>query len=339
MLSVSHRTTDRGVVVMAVLAAPGDTWGIDGPTFLFLYLLLAAVVLVAAMRARRRIAGVGAGRTTAADRAGPLSGRPQDVAYLHGGPELAVWSALSAMHLSGTIATAGRGVVQAVGRPENRATELERAIHATATSPTPQHRLRYHGSVAAALDRIRERLVAEQLLLSEAQRDRIRRIGGWMLAVAVFGLVRIIAGVADARPIGFLVAATVVVAVIGLAQLVRVPQRTVAGQRALEFLRDKHSDLSPSMRPDWVAHGAGAAALGVGVFGMGALWASDPAFADELAAQKAAAATGGWSGGYSDSGSSSWTFGGAGDGGGGGSSCGGGGGGCGGGGGGGGCGG
>ena len=66
MLSVSHRTTDRGVVVMAVLAAPGDTWGIDGPTFLFLYLVLAAGVLVAATRARRRIAGAGAGRTGAA---------------------------------------------------------------------------------------------------------------------------------------------------------------------------------------------------------------------------------------------------------------------------------
>ena len=46
------------------------------------------------------------------------------------------------------------------------------------------------------------------------------------------------------------------------------------------------------MKPDWAVYGPAGAALGVGIFGMGALWASDPAFADELAAPAAAAAGG-----------------------------------------------
>ena len=61
----------------------GDTWGISGPTFLLAYVVLAAVVLIAAVRARRGVAK--------SDRTEPVSGistRPHDVAYLNGGDTL-----------------------------------------------------------------------------------------------------------------------------------------------------------------------------------------------------------------------------------------------------------
>ena len=63
--------------------------------------------------------------------------------------------------------------------------------------------------------------------------------------------------------------------------------------------------LSPSQRPDWTAYGPAGAALGVGLFGVSALWASDPAFAAEVEATQArAAASGAGSSGCGGGGSS-----------------------------------
>ena len=70
------------------------------------------------------------------------------------------------------------------------------------------------------------------------------------------------------------------------------PRRTRAGDEALRRLADDHHALSPAMRPDWAVYGPAGAALSVGVFGVGALWAADPAFAGELALQRATAASG-----------------------------------------------
>ena len=128
-----------------------------------------------------------------------------------------------------------------------------------------------------------------------------RSVGWWMIAVAGFGLVRLLAGIAGAKPVGFLLVALVAVSAVGLVQLARAPRRTRAGDEVLRALRTEHHVLSPTMRPDWGTYGAGAAALGVGLFGLSAVWASDPAFADELALQRAAA-TGASSGGSTTSG-------------------------------------
>lgn len=302
------------------LAAQGDTWGISGSAFLAFYVVLAAAVWIASSRARRRLAAGSPDRPVAG-----LQSRPHDVAYLNGGPDLAVYSALSAMKLTGTIRSSGKGQVQSTVRSP-LTDDLEHAVAFTASAPTPRHRLRYHGVVSTALGRIEDRLIREGLLLSEQQRSAIRQTGLWMLAVAVLGLFRLLAGLANARPVGFLVIVLLAVGVVTVVELVRTPRRSRAGERALAELRTRHHGLSPAMKPDWIAYGAGAAALGVGLYGTSALWASDPAFADELAVQKAAAGSG-WSG----DGGSSWIGGSSGgDSGGssGGGGCGGGGGGC-----------
>jgi uncharacterized protein (TIGR04222 family) len=282
---------------MRPLAATGDTWGISGSTFILVYVLIAVIVLIASTRARSAVAARRSG-TDVSD----LHARPYDVAYLNGGPELAVYSALSSMRVDGTIVTAGRGNVRAAGRPAAGADALERAIHFTAGTPVQRARLRYHRTVSDALDAIERRLTSGGLLLDGGERRAIRGIGGWMLAVAALGLVRIVAGVANNHDVAFLVVATLVVTVIAVVQLVRAPTRSPLGNRSLARLRAEHHELSPSNRPDWVTYGAAGAALGVGVFGMSALWASDPAFADELAAQRLA--SGGGSGGDGGSASS-----------------------------------
>jgi hypothetical protein len=85
--------------------------------------------------------------------------------------------------------------------------------------------------------------------------------------------------------------------------LVAAPRRTKEGDRTLARLRSEQHDLSPKMRPDWTVYGPEGAALGVGIFGTSALWASDPAFADELALQRHAdSSAGGVGGGDSSAG-------------------------------------
>ena len=278
----------------------GDTWGISGPTFLLAYAIVAIAVAVAVHRARRSLADP-PGRPVAG-----LDGRPYDVAYLNGSADLALCAALGAMYRSGTIATAGRGVVVAAQRPDARADELERAIHHVARLPLPRQQLAAAGAVASVLHRIEQRLVAAGLLLTAQRRQRIRLAGGWVVAVAAVGVARIAAGVANGRPVGFLVVGVVFLLAWGVLLVVAVPRRSRAGDARLRNLAVEHRALAPSVRPDWEVYGPAGAALAVGVFGIGALWAADPAFATELAAQRAASASGGSSdgGGGGDSGSS-----------------------------------
>ena len=276
---------------MALTAATAGTWGISGPEFLLVYLTIAVVVLVVGTRARRALAD-----PEAKSPVGDLTARPHDVAYLNGGPELAVYSALSAMHLRGTIAGT-RGTVRAARRFAPDTDSLEKAIHFTAATPVHRKWLSYHRPVETALMVIEQRLVTGGLLLSDEQRWQIKRVGFWMLGVAGLGLVRLLAGIAEAQPVGFLLAALVAVTVVAAVQLARAPRRTRLGDRTLAQLRSEHHSLAPSLRPDWHVYGPAGAALSIGVFGTSALWASDPAFAHEIAAQRVTAGGSGDGGG------------------------------------------
>lgn len=301
-------------MVLAAEILATDTWGISGPSFLVAYIVIATAVWVAGARARRILAD-----PPAKGPAGDISTRPHDVAYLNGGSELAVYSAVGAMHLRGTLATS-RGTVQAVGRLDPGADDLERAVHFTTASPVHARRLPLHGPVMTALAAIDQRLVGAGLLLSTEQRGRIRQVGFWMGAVAGLGLVRMLAGIAGAKPVGLLVAALLGVTVVAVVQLATAPRRTRHGDRTLDRLRHDHDSLEPGCAPDWLVYGPAGAALGIGLFGTSALWASDPVFADELAVQRLTA------GGSGDGGASFSSYGGDGGGGdgGGGGGCGGG---------------
>lgn len=306
------------ILASTTLGGPGDTWGLSGPAFLFIYLMLVAGVWIAGAQARRTIAGAPMTRPGI-----DAAARPYDIAYLNGGRELAVTAALGAMHQAGTVVPE-QGRIRAAGRLATNADPLERALHFVAAAPSSRTRLQRHPTVVTALDAVGQRLVTGGLLLSGADRRRYRAVGWWLVAVAVLGLVRLLAGVAAARPVGFLLGALCVVAVVALLQLARAPRRTRAGERALVSLRTEHHALAPTMRPDWAVYGATGAALGVGLFGTQALWASDPAFADEIELQKAAAAGSSYSGSGSSCGGGSSSDGGGGGGGGcGGGGCGG----------------
>jgi uncharacterized protein (TIGR04222 family) len=264
-----------------------DTWGISGPTFLVLYALLAGLVGVWWLGSRRQARAAG----TAKRAPGDLTGRPQDLAHLNGGASLAVFATLSAMRLRGWVALSG-GTVRAADHPGPGATELERAIHGVTGRPLRRVALPAQPAVRAALDASAERLVRAGLLLSEDARRRLRQ-GAWaMVAVAVLGLLRLVAGIGGGRPVGLLLVE--LVAVVVAAGLMRgtVPRRTRLGDQVLAELRSRQHELDPANKPDWTVYGPAAAALGIGLHGVGALWASDPALATELEAQRTAAASG-----------------------------------------------
>ena len=267
---------------MALAAATAETWSISGSSFLLGYALIAGTVGAACVRTRRALAEPG---TTSSVE--DLTARPYEVAYLTGGAELAVWSGLCAMHLRGTITATG-GSLQASGRLDPTADALEKAIHdATGGTPVGRRRLVFHRTVQPVLAAIDHRLVAGGFLLSDDRRRRIRQVGFPMLAVAVFGLVRVLADVAEARPVGLLVAVLLVVTAVAVVQLMRAPRRSRLGDRALATLRGEHRALAPEREPDWGVHGPAGAALAIGLFGTPALTAFAPGFAQEIAPQGA----------------------------------------------------
>ncbi len=298
---------------MSPLASGNPTWGISGPDFLVGYGLLALVALLGIIVARWRLA---AGAATTAT--GEFSGQPHDIAYLNGGPELAVLSALSSMRVAGTVVAEGRGRVRAAEPLGTGADELEQAIHLAAAVPSTRRELVTNRIVRTALDKARHRLELAGLLLSTREQRRITRTGRWMVAVAGLGLLRLLAGAANGAPVGYLILELLAVGVLAAVLLGWAPKRSRRGTAELRRLRLKHNELAPGMRPDWTTYGPALAGLGVGIFGARALWASDPAFAAGVEVQRVAATSGsGYYGGAGCGSSSS-------DGGGGGGGCGGG---------------
>ncbi|MDQ2709207.1 MAG: TIGR04222 domain-containing membrane protein, partial [Actinomycetota bacterium] len=285
------------VLTNTVLAAEGDTWGISGPTFVVIYLLLAGSLLAVAVLARRAVPAE-PGRQPAAG----WDADPERVAYLNNGPALALTAALSALHVDGLVTATG-GTVQYVGEAGAAGrSELQRAILSSTFRPVGRGSLAEQTTVRTALDSIRADLEERGLLLNADQRRRIRRWGYPMLAVFALGFTRLWSGLFGGKAVGLLALLLVVVAFAIGWLFMKVPTRSALGETELARLHEQHQHLSPSMRPDWVANGALAAGMGVAVFGADALWAADPAFADEVMAPAAA-----WRGfGASSGGDGGW---------------------------------
>jgi uncharacterized protein (TIGR04222 family) len=275
---------------MSQLASSNVTWGISDPDFLAGYGLLALAILLGILVARWRLAAGPAGTAT-----GQFSGQPHDIAYLNGGPELAVLSALSSMRVAGTVVAEGRGRLRAAAPLGTDADPLERAIQLAAVVPLSRRDLLTNQIVRTALEKPRQRLEDAGLLLSARQQRRIKRTGVWMLAVAGFGLVRLLAGAMNGAAVGYLILELLAVGIVATILLGRAPNRSRRGVAELKRLRVQHTELAPGMRPDWTTYGPALAGLGVGIFGARALWVSDPAFAADVDAQRVTASTGGFS--------------------------------------------
>ncbi|MER5704477.1 TIGR04222 domain-containing membrane protein [Micromonospora sp. NPDC002296] len=296
---------------MTVIAAPGDTWGISGPTFLRVYLLAALVVVVGSIVHRRRIL------------AGPPAADvsqlgPQQAAFLNGGNQLAIWASLGGLRGAGIVGVQPNRRLAVGGQLPPGSTPLDRAIHYAAGRNLYASELGRDRSVLRALEQLRDGLQRQGLALTQAQRLSARRGSFLLLSLVLLGVARVVAGLANDHPVGFLLLVLIPLAV-AAALIARVPWRTRAADVALRELRRRNLHLAPASAPAYATYGAAGAALGVALFGTASLWAMDPGFAEQAEIQRQALSSGGASsGGTSCSGGGSSCSGGSSCGGGGG---------------------
>ncbi|MDO3703466.1 TIGR04222 domain-containing membrane protein [Micromonospora sp. C28SCA-DRY-2] len=274
---------------MSVLAAPGDTWGIPGPTFLRFY--LAAAVLVAVLGAIHRARVLAGSRQPGYDQ---LS--PEQAAYLNGGAALAVHATLGALRGTGSVGVGRDRRLVTTGPMPAGATPLAQAVHNAAGRRTRVADLRRDQWVASALTQLGGDLEQRGLALSPAGRESARRGAMGLLILLAVGVFRLFAGLSGDKPVGYLLLSLAGIFVAFLI-LVRAPYRTRAGRAALRTLRQRHVHLAPASSPAYATYGAAGAAMGVALFGTAALWAMDPGFAEQAEIQRQALGNSGGTGG------------------------------------------
>jgi uncharacterized protein (TIGR04222 family) len=315
---------------------PDETWGISGPAFLVAYLIVGGALAIAALRTRRAMSAVGRGRhgraftarfavpvsSTGAEagaetgtEAAPGSGTDADaaadpylIAFLNGGSKLAVLAGQSALRARGLLGERS-GAPDAAARPTPDARPkwpLELAILSATDRPAPYSRLKSEPAVTEALLALADELVQYRLLVSEQRRDRLRLWGLALFGLFALGVWRLVDGIGTGQPVGFLVPPMLLAGAGTALWYLRLPRRNLAGDSALARLRGEYAHLRPALRPDWVANGPAAAALGVAVFGTDAIWAADPGFADELELSRATSEAVGSPGAPGSGGSPGW---------------------------------
>jgi uncharacterized protein (TIGR04222 family) len=205
---------------------------------------------------------------------------PCDVAYLSGGAQRALLSALTGLTVA-ELVTVTDGAVRAIGRPRPELDELQRAVLAATTAPVPRAVLAERRGVAAALAAIETRLIEQGLLLSAQRRRLVRLVGIVPLAVAVAVLVRTVLDVVQTRS-AFTVLFGLVAVVFAVLQLRRSPRRSRRGDQMLGDLRQKHHAPGLQRRTSWSDDDATGAALSVGIYGGEAVRTCDPGLADAL---------------------------------------------------------
>jgi uncharacterized protein (TIGR04222 family) len=258
-----------------------------GPILAWAYLAGAAVIVIGVLVWRRRLdsgPGTGAARPP----------EPVEVGYLDGGPALAVAAALAALRSTSAIDAGPGGALQISGPTPDTAGDLERAVHDAAGRRATPGGLAGDPQVVAALDAMRVRLTREGWLHGRRTRRHLRGVSALIVAWAAVGLVGIIVGTRNGRPVGYLAIATALVAVVGLPLLLSAPKASRAARRYAYQLRITNPQLAPKNVPSLAAYGSGAAALSVALYGTAALWAADPAFASQARiAREAASRTAG----------------------------------------------
>ncbi|MEV6811073.1 TIGR04222 domain-containing membrane protein [Micromonospora sp. NPDC051296] len=308
---------------MMGLAADFDTWGVPSRTFLIFY-LVATVVLVTGVLIHRR--ALLAGRSAPpADQLGP-----QQVAYLNGGEDLAVWTSLSTLRSQGSIGVQPDRQLTTEGPLPPGATPLDRAVHYAAAQHTTARQLRGTEWVDRALVELRDGLDRRGLVVGPNRRTALRMGPLLLVALLLLGVFRIVAGLANDRPVWYLVLIVCGLAVVTTVLFVRVPRRTRAADVAVRSLRQRNRHLAPASHPAYAVYGAAGLAMAVALYGTASLWALDPTFAQQAEIQRQAMTGGGTSttsscGSGSTAGASCGSSCGGGGGGGGGGGCGGGG--------------
>lgn len=258
---------------MSAFAA--DTWGIPGPvfaTFFFFAMIVASIAAFAISSILRR------GSAPAGDL------HPYEVAYLSGGSDRALATALAALRADGAITSTGRHAIQAVDAQRTMRTPLDDTVYEAIRQgrATTVDALRADASVRQALDQLHDGLVRNGLALDSHGRTKLRLATLPVAALLGLGLVRLVAGLANDKPVAYLTIMLIILAGILIRMLRKTPHITKAGRTAVRDMMRRHEHLHPSSTPAWRTYGATGAALGVALFGFAAFSSVDAAFAEEI---------------------------------------------------------
>jgi uncharacterized protein (TIGR04222 family) len=282
------------------------TWGISGPTFLWLYAIAFAVTACGVWLRRRLLLRASDGGHSIGDLG------VEELAMLNGGPPLAITIAVAKLHRLGALVAGSGKRIRTAGRPKGAAeeiTELDHEIYdAVERSPgITARKLERELTASRAIEALTAKLTAARLLLDDKARSQLRST--WLLFVPVIalGAARIVAGIQNERPVAILAIAVCAVVFVTIVVARNRPRATALGQRGLDRERAGRKTLGHTPVGSEIP-------LAVALFGAGALWAADPGLADTLAIPREHARWAGGSGGGCGSG--------------GGGGCGGGGGGC-----------
>ena len=247
-----------------------NTWGLSSQSFLLSYAALLVAVCGLVLLFRWRISE-GAEMSSLTALGSPELG-PYEVAMLKGGGYLALTTAVCRLREAGVIQpdASGKGLVAAGSLPTN-SEPIEAWVFATVRD-REEMSSSVLNEVAAerVLAPIRERLKALGLLLTDRQAVLIRRQLWWFAPLLLLGAARLVAGVSNHRPVGYLVL-LMGVAVYLAYVLPGASRATRSGRRLLKGLESDSSALGPFGFAGEVA-----------ITGMPAVWAADAALASAI---------------------------------------------------------
>jgi len=266
------------------MISTGTTWGLSGPTFLWLYAGLGVAIAVAIRLQWQRALGP----RPSADSVDLDAYR---LAMINGGPQLAITAAAARLQKDGALhAGSGTRTLAVGGELDEAADGLERAVY-TAVEREPDIRtstLRVELEDSEPIKRLTSRLTDAGLLVRPEVSAKLRRLSLLGVGLVLFGAAPSWAGTANDAPIGYL--AILVIAVAGATYwlLRQKPWATARGRGLLSRQRNKRKDLE----------GGGMGAefpLAIALFGGAALWAVEPAIASAWSVPREGGS--GWSSG------------------------------------------
>jgi uncharacterized protein (TIGR04222 family) len=274
-----------------------NPFNLPGPDFLALYasLLVVACGAAALLRWLLRLPGDEPfGRDPA------LS--PYEVAYLAGGTELAVNAAVARLvHQGGLAIDADSRKLSVRDALPAGASGLERAVYLAADCKGGEALAVVYSSAAAGLEPTRRRLQELGLLVPDDAARTARLLPLLLvLAVTLFGVIKIFVGLSRSRPVVFLIGLCVVSAVAAVAGFGRAVHRSRRGERMLVRIRRDNAALEyqAGRRVDELS--GDDLVLGLGLFGLGILAAgplADLRTAIRRHADSSSSAWGWWGGG------------------------------------------
>ncbi len=200
-----------------------DTWGIPGPTFLAIYAVLLVFPLALGLL---WTISVKLDRKTSRGTVNGPQPTVYELAYLAGGPDRVVDTAIAALVDRGTLRVSSSKQLQLTGAEP--ADPIERAVAKgarpgyNATTRGIRDRLRMSGPMQA----LGKDLEARGLVVVD-QAPQIRRVvANLYLGVMILGLVRVFAGILGDHPVGFLIPLVVVASLATLFSRIAKNKRT-----------------------------------------------------------------------------------------------------------------